>query len=54
MAIGKGVWVKLSYFGPSDGSFFMHVFFYVFGCAEFKKSKIKKSYGEKVLKIAKN
>jgi len=40
MAIGKGVWVKLPEFGSSDGTFFMHVF-YVFWCAEFKKSKIK-------------
>jgi len=38
---GKGIWVKLPDFGPSDRTFFMHAF-YVFRCAEFKKSKIKK------------
>jgi len=31
---------KITGFWPNDGTFFM--FFYVFGCAELKKSKIKK------------
>jgi len=49
----KGVRLKLPDFGPSDESFFMQVFFMILDVLNSKKAKLKKSYGEKVLKIAK-